>query len=42
VLWVWVNEDVTCDCTQVSVWAQQLLKAVVHVQAKGLPQVFGA
>jgi len=42
VLWLWVNEDVTCDSTQVSMWAQQLQKAVVHVQAKGLPQLFGA
>jgi hypothetical protein len=42
VLWLWVNEDVACDSAEQSVWAQQLQQAVVHVQAKGLPQLFGA
>ena len=42
VLWLWVNEDISSDSVQASVWAQQLHKAVLHVQAKGLPQLFGA
>ena len=42
VLWLWVNENITSDSTQVSLWAQQLKKAVTHVQAQGLPQLFGA
>ena len=42
VLWLWVNEDISSDSMQASVWAQQLHKVVLHVQAKGLPQLFGA
>lgn len=40
VLWLWVNEDIKQDSTQVSLWAAQLHQAVMHVQANGSPQVF--
>lgn len=42
VLWLWVHEDIECDSAQVSLWADQLHRAVVHVQAKGPPQLFSA
>jgi hypothetical protein len=42
VLWLWVHEGITSDSSQVGNWAKLLHKAVLHVQAQGAPQLFGA
>ena len=40
VLWLWVDESITCRRAQVARWAAQLKVAVQHVAAGAAPQLF--
>lgn len=42
VLWLWVDERITCPRAQAAIWATQLRKAVAYVKANGAPQLFVA
>ena len=42
VLWLWVDETVTSRDAQAAMWAQQLQRAMAHVNARRAPQLFVA
>lgn len=42
VLWLWVDERISCPHEQAQRWAAQLKRAMVHVTQRGAPQLFEA